>query len=337
MNIGAFLKDKFLLFLLQAACMILLSAFLRVTGYGADNVKLILAVWIVLSGSWFCVTYLQRRKFFREAEQILKQMDQRFLLGELLPRSGRLEDMLYRDMICKSNRSVIERIRQIEDAQRDYKEYIESWVHEVKGPITGISMICENHRKSGDDTYKVIAVENQRIENYVDMVLYYARSDEVFKDYRIAETDLDGAACEVLEKNRLLLIQNHVQAEVECRDLVYTDRKWIQFILNQMILNSVKYGQEHPLIRIATERTEKGVLLTIEDNGIGIKEEECSRIFDKGFTGSNGRRRERSTGMGLYLCRKLCEKLGIGLTVQSEYGYGTRMTLEFPISNFISH
>ena len=114
MNIGAFLKDKFLLFLLQAACMILLSAFLRVTGYGADNVKLILAVWIVLSGSWFCVTYLQRRKFFREAEQILKQMDQRFLLGELLPRSGRLEDMLYRDMICKSNRSVIERIRQIE-------------------------------------------------------------------------------------------------------------------------------------------------------------------------------------------------------------------------------
>ena len=70
---------------------------------------------------------------------------------------------------------------------------------------------------------------------------------------------------------------------------------------------------------------------------MGIKEEECSRIFDKGFTGSNGRRRERSTGMGLYLCRKLCEKLGIGLTVQSEYGYGTRMTLEFPISNFISH
>lgn len=337
MKIGAFLKDKFLLLLLQGICMILLSAFLRVTGYGADNVKLILAVWIILLGIWLCVTYLWRRKFFRETEQILEQMDQRFLLGELLPQSGRLEDILYRDMIRKSNKSVIERIRRIEDEQRDYKEYIESWVHEIKAPITGIAMICENHRKSGDDTYKVIAVENQRIENYVDMALYYARSDEVYKDYLIAETDLDAAACEVLEKNRLLLIQNHVRAEVACTDLVYTDRKWIQFILNQMILNSVKYCKEHQLIRVYTERTEQGVLLTVEDNGIGIKEEECSRIFEKGFTGSNGRRTERSTGMGLYLCRKLCEKLGIGLTVQSEYGHGTKMILEFPISNLISH
>lgn len=337
MKIGAFLKDKFLLLLFQGICMILLSAFLRITGYGADNTKLILAVWSILIGIWLCVTYLQRRKFFRETEQILEQMDQRFLLGELLPQSGRLEDILYREMIRKSNKSVIERIRKIEDEQKAYKEYIESWVHEIKAPITGISMICENRRKSGEEAYRTIEVENQRIENYVDMALYYARSDEVYKDYLIAETDLDAVACEVLEKNRLMLIQNHVRAEVECSNPVYTDRKWIQFILNQMILNSVKYCQEHPLIRIYTKQTVQGVLLMVEDNGIGIKEEECSRIFEKGFTGSNGRRTERSTGMGLYLCRKLCEKLGVGLTVQSAYGQGTKMILEFPVSNLISH
>lgn len=336
MKIGAFLKDKFLLLLLQGICMLLLAAFLRVTGYGADNVALILTVWSIITGSWLCVTYLQRRKFFRETEKILEQMDQRFLLGELLPQSGRLEDVLYRDMIRRANKSVIERIRRIEDEQRAYKEYIESWVHEIKAPITGISMICENHRKSGDDTYKVIAVEEQRIENYVDMALYYARSDEVYKDYLIAETDLNAVTCEVLEKNRLLLIQNHVRAEVECADSVYTDRKWIQFILNQLILNSVKYCREYPVLRIYTERTEKGVLLTVEDNGIGIKEEECSRIFEKGFTGSNGRKTERSTGMGLYLCRKLCQKLGIAIRAESDYGHGTKMLLEFPVSNLIS-
>ena len=164
MKIGAFLKDKFLPLLFQGICMILLSAFLRVTGYGADNAKLILVVWIVLLGIWLCITYLQRRKFFRETERILEQMDQRFLLGELLPQSDRLEDRLYRDMIRQSNKSVIERIRRIEDEQRDYKEYIESWVHEIKAPITGISMICENHRKSGDNAYRALAVENQRIE-----------------------------------------------------------------------------------------------------------------------------------------------------------------------------
>ncbi|MDE6517562.1 MAG: sensor histidine kinase, partial [Acetatifactor sp.] len=186
-----------------------------------------------------------------------------------------------------------------------------------------------------EEAFTDILQENRQIENYVDMVLYYARSEEVYKDYLIRKTCLEDVVYEVLDKNRLLLIQNQVQADVNCRDTVYTDRKWIAFIMNQMLLNSVKYRNKNPLLRISTRRENNGILLIFEDNGIGIRQEELPRIFDKGFTGSNGRDNQRSTGMGLYLCQKLCGRLGIGLSAESEYGAGTKLYLEFPISNYI--
>lgn len=345
MKLLDFLRDKGMLLLFHLMCICAAAGFLRVTGYGRANTMLILIFWIILLGSWLLVTFLQRRKYFHKMEQILEKVDQRYLLGELLPESFRLEDRLYRDMIRKSNKAVIERIRQIEDAQKDYREYIESWVHEIKAPITSISLLCDNRRHFSlkeeggaekKEDFCTISLETQRIENYVDMALYYARLENVYKDYLIRKTGLDEVVYEVLKKNRLLLIQNYVKADVNCEERVYTDRKWIAFILNQMMLNSVKYRSELPVFHIYTKREKNGVILIFEDNGTGIPGEEISRIFEKGFTGSNGRNHERSTGMGLYLCHKLCDKLGIGISAESEYGKGTRMLLEFPISNYIS-
>lgn len=335
MRLIDFVRDKGMLLLLHLVCMCVAAAFFRLTGYSSTNTILFLIVWVLLLAAWLAVTFIQRRRFFREARRILEKVDQRYLLGELLPDSYRLEDRLYREMIHRSNKSCIERIRQIEEEQKDYKEYIESWVHEIKAPITGIALLCNNRRGTAAADYLTVSLENQKIENYVDMVLYYARSEEVYKDYLIRETCLEDVVYEVLDKNHLLLIQNQVQADVSCKDTVYTDRKWIAFILNQILLNSVKYRGENPLFRICTKRETDSVLLIFEDNGTGIRQEELSRIFDKGFTGSNGRDNQRSTGMGLYLCQKLCSRLGIGLSAESEYGVGTKLCLEFPISNYI--
>lgn len=338
MRLTDYLRDKGMLLLLHLVCMCMAAAFFRLTDYSGTNTVLFLVVWLLLLAVWLTVAFLQRRKFFRETQRILDKIDQRYLLGELLPDSYRLEDRLYREMICRSNKSCIERIRQIEEEQKDYKEYIESWVHEIKAPITGIALLCNNRRGTApalQNDYLTVSLENQKIENYVDMVLYYARSEEVYKDYLIQETNLEDTVCEVLDKNHLLLIQNQVQADIDCKDMVYTDRKWIAFILNQMMLNSVKYRSDTPLLRIYTRREADGVRLIFEDNGIGIRQEELSRIFDKGFTGSNGRDNGRSTGMGLYLCQKLCGRLGIRLSAESKYGAGTKLYLEFPISNYI--
>lgn len=242
---------------------------------------------------------------------------------------------MYHSMIRKSNKSVIERIHQIEEEQKEYREYIEGWVHEIKAPITGIALNCENHR---DDRGRYIAAENRKIENYVDMALYYARSNEVYKDYMIAQTNLQEVAEAVLMKNKYYLIQCGIQAKVDCPHPVFTDRKWIGFILNQLVLNSAKYcRKEGASIQISTECLEQGVVLKVRDNGIGIKSEELPRIFEKGFTGTNGRGTGRSTGMGLYLCDKLCRKLGIQIRASSVEGKETEVILEFPISSYFSN
>ena len=334
MNLLAFLKDKLLLLTLQAACMLALAAFLYVTGYPAVCGGIVLLGWVLILTVWLLGEYVRRNRYFRQIEQILENADQKYLLGELMPESFRLEDRLYRDMIRRSNKSVIEKIHELEDARKDYREYIESWIHEVKAPIASICLLCE---KQKGETGRRILMENGRTENYVDMALFYARSDEVYKDYLIKETTLQGTAEEVLRKNKYYLIQNRIQAEVRCPDIVYTDAKWIAFILNQVVLNAVKYQRDsEPRIVISTERKSHSVLLAVEDNGLGICPEDLPRIFDKGFTGTNGRAGLKSTGMGLYLCRKLCGKLGIRIGAQSEKGRGTRITLEFPVSNYLA-
>lgn len=360
------MRDKLLLLTLHVGCMLLLAGFLRATGYETQYCILILIFWGLILVLWFGYEYYGRKCYFHELWATLEKMDQRYLLGELMPASHRIEDRLYREMIRISNKAVIERIRQIEDEQKEYREYIESWVHEVKAPITSIDLMCENFKGGVSQDYALrnrkavirrIRLENQKIENYVDMALYYARSDDVYKDYVIRETKLSEIAVVVLKRNKGYLIQNRLQAEVDCKDTAYTDEKWIAFILNQLVLNAAKYRREEDgRIWICTQgyalmdevcpseghelcgmpKHSHGVRLMVKDNGIGIKEEELGRIFEKGFTGSNGRKTERSTGMGLYLCKKLCEKLGIEIYARSKEGIGTEMILEFPISSYLS-
>lgn len=334
MNAATYIRDKILLLALHMSCMFFLIVFLRLTGYSGDYCVIILICWGLILGCFLIVQYFSRKRYFQQMEQIIENLDQRYLLGELMPWSFRMEDRLYRSMIQKSNKSVIERIHQIEQEQKEYREYIESWVHEIKAPITAIALNCENHK---DERGRYLFGEIQKVENYVDMALYYARSDAVYKDYMIAETNLQEVAEEVLMKNKHYLIQSRVRAEVDCRELVYTDKKWVGFILNQLVQNSAKYQKgEGGSIRITAKQQKQGVIVEVEDNGIGIRAEELPRIFEKGFTGTNGRGMQRSTGMGLYLCRKLCRKLGIGIRAASIIGEGTKVILEFPVNSYLS-
>ena len=140
MKMTEYLRDKILLLVLHAGCMLLLAGFLHATGYETGYGMLILLFWVLVLAVWLGYGYYNRKCYFQELETTLEKMDQRYLLGELMPVSHRLEDQLYREMIRISNKSVIERIRQIEDEQKEYREYIESWVHEVKAPITSIEI-----------------------------------------------------------------------------------------------------------------------------------------------------------------------------------------------------
>lgn len=195
-------------------------------------------------------------------------------------------------------------------------------------------MIIENNKNS---VTKSIDEELNKVENYIEQALFYARSNTVEKDYYIKKDKLKEIVNESIKKNKNILIQEKI--EINTHDLdktVNTDSKWIVFILNQIIQNSVKYRNKEikSTLEIYSKQGKENIILYIKDNGIGIKKEEISRVFEKGFTGTNGRLSgKKSTGIGLYLSKKLCNKLGIAIELNSKYQKETEVKIIFPNSS----
>ena len=196
-------------------------------------------------------------------------------------------------------------------------------------------MIIENNK---NEVTKSIDEELRKIENYTEQALFYARSNTVEKDYYIKKVVLKEVVNDSIKKNKDILIHEKILVNVHDLEVeVYIDNKWIEFILNQIIQNSIKYKKEdrHLEIEIYAKKGKENVVLYIKDNGIGIKQGELTRVFEKGFTGTNGRLiGKKSTGIGLYLCKKLCIKLGITIKLNSVQNVGTEIQLIFPKSSY---
>lgn len=345
MRLTDYLSDKVIVILINMASMMALSLYLILTGNYLTNVILILAAWGIILVTYLSMDYIIKRKYFNKIDDTLKNLDKPYLIAEVMDKGNSIYDKIYRDVIHTSNKSVIEEIRGLKKSQSEYKEYIESWVHDIKTPLTAINLICENNK---NDYKKKIQRETGIIENQVENVLYYARMEQVYKDYMIHSVNLKNVVLNSVRRNKLYFIQGKMQVNVEFDDImVSTDEKWIEFLLNQIFLNAIKYRtNENAHIDITTNKQDKNIELIIEDNGIGIPKEDIGRIFEKGFTGSNGRRdikkdnstdyniSKKATGIGLYLCKNLCDKLDIGIRCESEEGRYTRMILTFPDSDY---
>ena len=195
-------------------------------------------------------------------------------------------------------------------------------------PIATTKMIIENNQ---NEITRSIEEEINEIENYIEQALYYARSEIANKDYYIKKCNLKDIVNEAIKKNKKTLINKKIKIEtINIEKIIYTDSKWTQFILNR-----IKYKKElNPEIICEAEEKKEKVILKIKDNGIGIKETEISRVFDKGFTGTNGRIEKKSTGIGLYLCKKLCNNLGMGIEINSKENEWTELKLIFPKNSF---
>ena len=232
---------------------------------------------------------------------------------------------------------MLENVNKYKYMTEEYKEYIELWIHEVKIPIAASKMVIENNKNA---TTKSIDEELDKVENYIEQALFYARSNTVEKDYYIKRVSLKEIVNESIKKNKNSLIQGKIFINIHDLNLeVNTDNKWIVFILNQIIQNSIKYRkkEEGSTIEIYAKSGKENAILYIKDNGIGIKNGEITRVFEKGFTGTNGRlSNKKSTGIGLYLCKKLCNKLGIAIELNSVQNEGTEVRLVFPKSSYIN-
>lgn len=329
MKLADYLNSKTLLFILLFAAGWLSSLLLVALGVGYAAI-LFVDITFLLAAACFCIwDYCTRRAPIKQAIEMAEDLDKKFLLSELIDRPGFPEGEVYYDLLVQASKAMNDEIAKYRVSSLEYREYIETWVHEIKTPIASALLIAENNPSPAADR---IQDELARIDGFVEQALYYSRSNSVEKDYVIKTCQLRKLASASVKKNARLMIDHKISVSLDgvCTDTVMTDPKWIDFILCQILVNSVKYGAK--AIRFSSRVSANSVALRIEDDGIGIPVSDLGRVFEKGFTGQNGRKHAKSTGLGLYLCHKLCLKLGIGITLTSAEGKGTTVQLLFPKS-----
>lgn len=328
-----YLKDQIPCIIVHILSMLGCVCFLSAVNIQMGIILILLFTWVLIAAIYIHVRYYFRNRYFSEILLQLDHLDKKYLISEVMDCPSLTEDHIYYHILKTANKSMMEQVSQSKCERKEYKEYIEQWIHEVKTPISAMSLICENNKS--DITRKLMA-ELEKVSHYTDQALYYARSENVEKDYFIKEVLLSEMIHAAVAENKQLLLQNHVSVGVgNCEYTVYTDEKWIGFILNQLIANAVKYSEKEPTILFEVYAKHGNILLSLKDNGVGITESDLPRIFEKGFTGENGRTGKSSTGIGLFLCKRLCEKLGIGIAVKSKLGQGTVVELYFPKGDFV--
>lgn len=293
---------------------------------------------VTMISGWVLITWLEfykMKRYFDDIMEHMERLDQKYLIAEMMKKGRRQEEVLNRKLFQDAGKSMAERVNHYKFSSEEYKEYIELWIHEVKIPIAAGKLIVENHR---DNVTEDIEEELNKIEAYTEQALFYARSSHVEKDYLINSMQLLDVVNSAVIHNKKMLIKK--KARMNLHDLeveVFSDSKWLVFILNQIISNSMKYADKESLeLEIYAEKEKESVRLFVRDNGMGIPAEEIGRVFEKGFTGKKGRRNQskydknNATGLGLYLCRRLCRKLGHNLSLESVEGVGTTVCITFP-------
>ena len=336
MKIIDYIRDKGIFLAVNLMSFIIISFLMYFSNVALVIIFLLFCVWFFPLFSYMLIEYIKFRKYFNTVENILENLDKKYLLPEVLNESNFIEGEEINYIFKVLSRDMHENVKHYKNMQEEYREYIEIWVHEIKTPIASTKLLIENNT---NEITRKIDTQMDKIENFVEQVLYYSRSDEVGKDYIIKKTELSQVVKSVVKKNQRDFIGKRISLQLgDLDEIIYSDAKWIEFILNQIVGNAIKYSKgKDDKIKIESKALNNSIVLTIEDNGVGINERDLSRVFEKGFTGENGRKFGKSTGIGLYLCKKLCYKMGLGLNIESEENKGTKVTVIFPRTENLIH
>lgn len=333
MKLIEYIKEKFVFMVINIV--MTLSGVVILKALKVDTYTIVFISILNLIGVFSCYIYdyFNRKKYYDNLFKNLDGLDKKYFIAEILESGDFIESNIIYFVLEECTKSMKDEVADLKRNINDYKEYIETWVHEIKTPIASARLILEN-----DEGYinKSVLEEIEKVEGFIEQVLFYARSSTVERDYIIKKIPLKNSINSVIRKNANILIEKRVKIQLEdIEKKVYCDSKWIEFILQQIISNSVKYmDKDEKYIKIRCLEKDKNIILKILDNGIGISEKSIEKVFEKGYTGENGRKYNNSTGMGLYLCKKLCLKLGLGISIKSKLGVGTEVTIVFPINNY---
>ena len=315
--LSAYLRRQYKLLLLLLGFFVIFAAVFSLYDLPGEAVAYAAALCLALGLALFAVGYSRFLARHRELRLLLRQAREKVL--PLPPARGLLEED-YQALVQALCQDRAHLAAENENRLRDMTDYYTLWAHQIKTPIAALGFLLQEREDGG-----ALEVELLKIEQYVEMVLSYLRLDSSSTDYVLQDCDLDGILRGAVRKLAKMFILKKITLDFqETGKTVLTDGKWLGFVVEQVLSNALKYTPEGGTIRIYGDRD----TVVIADGGIGIRAEDLPRVFEKGFTGYNGRTGRKSTGIGLYLSKQVCERLGHGITVTSRPGQGTLVRLD---------
>ncbi len=283
------------------------------------------AFYAVLIGGFLGIVVLimqffEFRKKFIQLDRVLKQKN--FLMENIPKAKGILEEK-YERVIVRLYEDIQNLENSYKEKEQDMLEYYTLWVHQIKTPIASMYLKIQSE---DSEFSREIGMDLMRIEQYVEMVLCYLRLDSSEKDYIFREYSIDSILKQAIRRFAPQFIRKKINLEYETTNaVILTDEKWLLFVIEQLLSNALKYTKPGGSISLLWKPNQ---ILVVKDTGMGIAEEDLPRIFEKGYTGYNGRQDKKASGIGLYLCKRICEKLGYGIYVESEIYKGTEIILD---------
>lgn len=329
MKFGKYVKDEVFAIIAGVLFWLVLTIFFVSFHMPFSFILFTTVLFLFFTVSVFLWDFFRKRNYYNQLFQNLDRLDQKYLLLETLERPVFYDGELWCQALYEMEKSMHENVRSYQYSMNDFKEYIEMWVHEVKIPIASLLLMCHNNKDTIAPKY---VRQIRRLSQYTDQVLYYVRSEYTENDYLIRREELGKLVKKAVIQNKEDLLENKIDIIVEEIKLaVWTDGKWFEFILNQILNNSIKYKSEkrRPVIEISAEDLPEKIVLHVKDNGIGICAGDLPNAFKKSFTGENGRIHAKSTGMGLFIVKRLCESLGHGIEIKSLAGEYTEVIFSF--------
>ncbi|KAJ49236.1 signal transduction histidine kinase [Clostridium tetanomorphum] len=335
-----FLKDRIayiITYFMSISLVILimyLTIFIKVIEFPIINVLYAYLISIVIFIIFLIYEYSKVRMFYKRlygasnSENIIEDI---INIGE----AKNIEQKLFINTLEKLHKSYEGKIYKYEDIQKHYSNFINQWVHQMKTPVSIINLILqEEYTAEFKEIFDSIGEENEKISQGLNIMLYNARINEFNHDFNVEDIDILLILRKVVNDNKKLLIRHKIFPEIIGKTtIVQTDKKWIYFVINQIVINAIKYTavvkKDKKAIKFNIEEDTTKIVVSIEDNGIGIPKEDLGRVFNVFFTGKNGRKTSESTGMGMYLSKRICEGLGNKLYVESEEGKGTKFYIDF--------
>lgn len=284
----------------------------------AINYAVILSLTILIS--YIAIDFY---KFYKQSQQLQYILSLKNIYLSDLPLPRTVIEEYYHELLTKVDYLHNELKNKDDEDYHDMLDYFTLWVHQIKTPISALRLLIQSQEESQND----LLMQVFKIEQYVDMVLHYIKIDHMSSDMQIKEYSLDLIVNEVIKKQATFFIQKKIKLNKESIDrMILTDEKWISFVIEQILSNALKYTKDG-MIHIY----EKDEVLYIKDTGIGIKSEDLPRVFEKGFTGYNGRVDKKASGLGLYLCYKIISNLGYKIHIESTVGKGTTISIDFHV------